>query len=740
VATRYYPAVKAPNAIFHGGFAGTWANDGAFARWWAPVQWTWELSQTKVNAGQLRTLDNKCNQQPNYDETLWRMVTPPLEAQAVAGTIDLCFMVSSQFNNNGVYTADAPVRYKLHVYITVGSTTQVRHTLLNNYLDTIDWPVGSLAGGPGNTWTSLAAAQALTAGNTQAGDRIMVELGCRIVSSPAPAPTYVPTAWTEAPIRGTGTNSNLNVPFPDATAGSAVANLAPWIEFSANLTEQAVPAPPANDACADAIVIGATPYTSPWIDTTQSADTDRGVWWKWVCPTSGKVFVDTFGSNYGTFIFVERGADCATKVGEGSQRTRTALSQHRSQSNVCFDAVAGETYWISVTSDTTTSNAPQSGGLCRFSLWYRQAPTSGDLYLAEYNCIALRDGQLVNLTAGLSGTAPTSIGIDYTKRPMDDINGGQHTDYRLLVGLHNYDIVEILDLATMSYGDGQAEVDYISAPWHVVGKLQHPSQMVVTSDGILYEGWFGNGYLFVRGPGSLPAILNTVSNNVDYPALKIIDATFGDNQAAAPFADTLVYPAIEVTAPWAIELDEAAGILYYTSGGFYTPVGGQVIKRYDIANTAQLPDLATLALGAGDNPGLKGLALLSDGTLLVCNSPVVQRISAAGAVLQTYTPSIAEDSQSLTDIVLTPDGLSFYVVDEVTTRIFKFGIASGVEEATYQPYMEPGSLTQMVVFAPATVCPPLPSPCPAVDDAAVTSGKLCTAPNPTGCHATDAGG
>lgn len=710
MATRYYPAVKAPGARIHGGVAGTWARQGVFGQTWDPVQWAWQLSQSKVNAGALQTRSARTNQQGNYDFFGWRLLTPPLEAQTISGTFDLCQMVQARWNTGAGFTSDSVVRYKVHVYITVGQSPTVRHVLLDNYLDSVNW-TSTL------TWRSLVAAQALTAGDAQAGDCVLIEIGARVVSSPTPAPTYPPTAFTECPIRGTGATNGAGTPFADATAGSVNASLAPWFEFSANLVEQAAPAPPANDACADALVIAALPHTSAEIDTSQSADTDRRAWWTWTAPSSGKVCFHTFGSNYGITIAAFTGG-CGALAGVPSQIISNSLARHRSQSSVMFDAVGGTQYWIRVSNDNTGSsfNAPQGGGLCRLSGFYRTTDLQeDDLYLPAGNVLQLRSGAIINLNAGFAQSAPTGVAIDYTERVMDDLNGGTHAAPRLLVGLHNFDLVEIFDLLTLSYGSGQFEVDFIGTPWDAPGISQHPGQLVVTTAGLLYAGWFGDGYLFVAGAGGVPTILNTVSSLAAYAALKSIDATHGDNQAGAPYTDTLQFPTAEVTAPWAIALDEATGTLYYTSGGVYEPVGGAEIRTFNVNTNTQGPVFATLALQGTVNPGLKGLCVIPGGGLLVCNGPVVQRLNAAGAVIQTYTPSIPVDSQCLMDVKLTSDGLGFWVVDLATATLFHF-LLDGTELAAVQTYQVPATLTQLALYQPDGITPPEPEPVPAPAD------------------------
>lgn len=712
MATRYYPVTLVPNVEFHGVNLGTWAGESWFSRTYAPVQWTWRLAQAK-NTGTQGTQNLATNQQGNFDVLLARWVTPPLQAQALSGTIQFCFGVQAVWDDPSLgNTNDSIVRYKLHVYLANGQTAQLRTTLVNNHIDSVDFP-----GTAGQVWRSLAVAQSLAAASALDGDVIVIEIGTRIVSSPTPAPQYFPTdtGMTRITWRSIGASSTN----ADAVAGDTATNRAPWFEFSMNLAEQAASAPPANDACVDAIVIASLPYSSGGIDTTGSLGTDREVWWTWTAPTDGKVFFDTRGGNYFTEIAIlfdnGGGLGCGSLQGVNFPNfpvINTQVASHRSQSSLMVDVLAGTQYWIRVRNFTSAFNAPNSGGLCVLNGRYvDRSPQPDDLYLVAGDVCALRDGVIINFNAAFSNSAPTGITIDYTQRSMDDLNGGTHAGERILLGLHNFELVEILDLPTLSYGDNQSEIDFIGDPWFVTPENQHPAQLHCTRDGTLYVGWFGNGYLYILGGGTLPAVLNTVSNNADFSALKSIDATHGDNQPGAPFSDTLQFPAIEVCAPWAITIDESNNILYYTSGGFYVPVGGQQIKRFNLTSNTQMPDFATVALQGTNNPGLKGLRVLADGQVLVCNGTVIERYSSGGVLVMTYTPSIPEDAQSLCDVCVTSNGAAFWAVDEVTTRIYKFDIATGAELFTTQPYLRPGTLVQMALYAPNPTGG-LPNPCP----------------------------
>jgi hypothetical protein len=164
---------------------------------------------------------------------------------------------------------------------------------------------------------------------------------------------------------------------------------------------------------------------------------------------------------------------------------------------------------------------------------------------------------------------------------------------------------------------------------------------------------------------------------------------------------------VEHTNPWAIAFDETGDWLYYTSSGFYEPVGGvsDVIRRHNLTTSVN-EVFATIPLQGTNNPGLKGLQVIPGGGVLVCNGTIVHRLNAVGTIITTYTPSIALDSQSLCDVKLTADGTELWVIDEATTRLFKFNLATGEEVVTFQPYLIRGTLVQMAIYQPEGVTPP----------------------------------
>lgn len=734
MASRYYPAVKAPNAIVRGPRQGQWASPGLLSSVWSADQYLFRLSASKSDAGAKKDWQARTNQQPNYDFHWFTFQTPPLEAQTIAGTFDLCFMVSQQWVNPGPTTNDAIVRYHVHVYIAVGQTRQVRSVLLNDYIDSVTFPYGQIAG---LTWRSLASPQALTSAACLAGDTILIEVGMRVISSPAPAPTYPPSSLTDVRIFATGSSGEA-----DAVAGETVTTRTAWLEFSQTLTEQAAPAAPSTGTtCATAISVPSTlPYVGDLIDTSQAPGTERELWYTWTCPSTpvgDKVWAHTWGGNYRTVIDVFAGTCAALGVNVALRSFDQAPM--RSLSTAMWTPIAGQTYRLRVRTSPTNATASNSGGILRLNLGWRVPPVSGDVYVAAGVIAAFRDDALVAFTPALSGSAPTGLAFDYTGTPMDDLNGGTHTGERLLVGLHAFDLVEILDLPTLSYGSGQAEVDFIATGLSVPGGIDvHPAQLYVDAAGLLTVGLFGNGYLLAAGEGLLPSYLDSPPSVASYGHPRQLLATAGDSQGGGPATPTLLPIPAESTAVWGLDILEATNVLYYTSGIFYQglhypedgsppPGYARQIKRWDLTAGAALADLATLTPRLA-TVGLRGLAVLPSGQVLICNGDAVQRIGTDGSILQTYVGTIAEDSQSFVDVALMPDGLSFWAIDLASARLWQFNLASGAVMQTVATGLYVDTTTQLAIYAPGGVTPPPPDGCPV--DFAVDPGS-----SPAGCPA-----
>lgn len=114
---------------------------------------------------------------------------------------------------------------------------------------------------------------------------------------------------------------------------------------------------PLNDNFAGATVITSTPYTTSEdtsLATTEDPSTDpapcsgniaRSVWYAYTATATGRLQADTIGSNYDTVLSVFTGSAGALTVLGCNDDSQCSL-----QSTVAFDAVAGQTYYIRVSS------------------------------------------------------------------------------------------------------------------------------------------------------------------------------------------------------------------------------------------------------------------------------------------------------------------------------------------------------------------------------------------------------
>jgi hypothetical protein len=121
-----------------------------------------------------------------------------------------------------------------------------------------------------------------------------------------------------------------------------------------------VPPPPFNDDISNPGVLPMVPTTASQVVTTASAANDdpycfgnaQSVWYKFQAPSTMRVELNTFGSNYDTAIGVYTGTQ-----GSLSQVACNGDAGGGYQSRVRFDAVAGTTYYVMVSSQYYPSPA-----------------------------------------------------------------------------------------------------------------------------------------------------------------------------------------------------------------------------------------------------------------------------------------------------------------------------------------------------------------------------------------------
>lgn len=707
--TRFYPTMFAPQARIDGGYTGTW--DDALAT--AHTASVFYSRGSKDDGAVMTAWTLRTNQQANFDVPWHQWNIGPVTAQTIDGDFDLCFMAKATWQDPDTGASnDSSVRFRVQVFLMVGETTVVRNTLLD-YTDSVDFTGTSPTLG---TWQSLASAQALTPAAATAGDTVRVVIGYRVVSSPTPTPLRPQPSddsayYTETILRGTGTTDGSDVPHPDAVPGtSASAAFSPWFDFASGIEViDAVPAPPANDACADAVVIASTPYLSPTINTAGSLDTDRQVWYQYTAERAGTLFCTVLGTTYDCVIDVFTGT-CGALGSNVALRT-DAFAAQRSLSTAMWTAVQGTTYRIRIRNVRDTRNANDGGGSLSVQVWYRQTPAAGDLYVASSLVMAFRrdaDGTFypVNCHAGLSATKPLGLSIDYTQRPMTDVfTLGENTSQRLLVGGFATDEVYILNLPDLSYAvPGENYVDFIAEPWFISGLRIHPAQLAdINGDGLLTAGWFGNGLTYILGQGTLPRNFNTTSDNATYSAVKSISAIDGDDQAGAPFTDTVDVVSASNSAAVYIAKVPNGTVLYYTDSSLYIDgTGSQTIQRYDLATQTQLSDFATLPAASVAVPGARGGQVLPDGTVLWTNGDRAYRLSSAGSILTTYTPAATARNQNLVHVRATPDLTGVWTLDNQTGVMTLFNLQTGAEMDSHETWLQPGDYLQFVPYGTPT--------------------------------------
>jgi hypothetical protein len=732
--TTYYLTTIPPPIRVDGSPRGHWDAHYGAARGRTPPA-TWTLDRRKSGAGPLASREMFTNQQANYDLLIARWMSPPIRPQTFDGTVDLVWLIGQSWNDEPLGALDlSVVRTKLHVYITEGRTEKVRATLLNAYIDPTDWPFNVVE------VTALAAAAALTPGAAHYGDCLMVEIGVRVVSSPSPDPLYPPAEWTQMPIVGVGatnqaasTANYAGVPYLDAVVGVAGSTQVPYVQFSHVVEELdeaeilALDAQPTHLTPATAKPILTLPYQEPGQVTDRIASLGRRLWYTWTAEVDEPVCAVAFGSQWNRRIHVFTGPDAATLSLLTSasgllqfEDSGATAGTHGALQSVWFQATAGETYWIQIRSAALSgAQASSGGGWTRFGLFRARAPKVDDVYLASRPICALDAcGTLVNLTAAYSSEGPTFAAIDYTRRPIEDqAHGGDpHTGERLLVGMHNFRLVEILDLPTLSKGEFQ--IDFLGDVWDSAGAdppSEHVASGVVDAAGRLLVGHFGDGYLHVSGPPPLPSFLSQPSEDPASSAIRRVDATHGDQQTGAPWPIAEAWePVSTPVSPHHLAVDPDGDTVYYTSGGWYVPksqVGtagtkdlrAAVIRRFSLATGTALPDFATLPLDTSANAGLRGLCVVPGHGLLVCNGARVDWVNASGALVRSLRAE-PDAEPSFADVKLTSDGLAVVAHDEAHGVLYRWHLLSGALIRRVDTYL--GDATQLALYQPngITLC------------------------------------
>lgn len=673
MATRLYITSRVTGTHLYGPPLGDWAAGDSDRDNRGQNGFVLLLAQDKTSGGVSKTspLNTFTSVHPVNNQKLitYRWVTDPLGADVtVSGTLQFTLRVSVPDISLGEV-----VQGHVYAYVSTGDTLAQRAVLVNNVTDSTTWTTG-------NVWRTMTFA--CTSADALAGDRIVVEFGAEC--SPG---TQVSNTFSAL----YGTTNTSNVALADAVDTSGSAGAA-WAEFSTDLTFAAAPSAPANDACADAVVIGSVPYTSPSIDTTQSADSHRGVWYTWTADRTGRMFATTWHSNYATVLRVYTGTCGSLSFVIGSLASQSTW-QGTSQTVSTWDAEEGTTYYINVQSfDLTLAStglnpstiAPDSGGACVLQVFPYAAPAYGDLFVDCQHIVCYRDGVPINVTPNWYGQTPTGNWIDYTERSLDDLNGGTNASKRLYVALFgDTPLVEIIDLETLNVSD--SEIDFIFDPLNPATHSENLASLAIDVNGNLVAGYFGDNYSVLGGLSTPSAC-----------AMTRINATHADNQTGAPWpaADRFTV-AQENEGSDYLDLTLDGSTAYYTSAG-------RNILRYNLNTSTQLATFGQIPAQTNVRPGARNLKLFppQDGStgLLVAAGNIVYRLDSSGAVTQTYAPSQTTLAQDLDKVDFNPDASEFWVSDQYSAYLFKFDALTGQQLLAVDTGLPPGQLSGFSVY------------------------------------------
>lgn len=747
--TRYYLTQKPPSSRnwIDPEPVGTW--DYRFAAPATPgipgALDTFELSQQAHRAGLLSS-HGISTDQPGARILHTRWVTPRLEAQTISGTIDVMQLLAGSMDDSAHFPLDSfKVQTKLHVYISVGDTPAVRATLLDNYVDGVDWTTTV-------TWTRLATPQTLATAACQAGDRIVIEYGIYVRVLPTVPPAYPPDLWGFAARLYLGSQfpTASGVAYQDGKAGTTNLFAAPYIDFSIALVEQAGPAAPSNTTYSTARVVASVPYADGPHDISGAEVTARQTWYKWTAPETKRVILYTLGSNFLARIGIFDDPSVSLNPSLDVVILDGGCSWGRCDYVALLDAQAGKDYYIRIShGQEDTALARPNGGVVQFGMSWYSAPQENDLFVPAANVYVIRDGVIVNVTPLWRDFATTGIAIDFSGVALPDFNSPNwptpdNTNPKVYLGTFGNGLVEILD--GISLNPAGPEVNFILDsidPFNATPPDTGPDGIATLdiTNGRLLMGWFGNGFHWVNGSSTLQlaAYMNDVSSDVWTSAIREQSA-YGVDNTGEPFATPLIAD-VEKCAPWHIRVNPSnPDEIYYTSGGFYadetlinsvlTSHRAQLIKRYSRSG-GQLADFATVPLASCAHEGLYGIDIHPNGDVIVCNGNRVDRLNSSGVVVQSYTPSDPLKSTVMIAVRYTSDGTKFWAFDQGTATLWQFRVSDGAELQQVELYMWSHVTTQMAIWLPSGIVPPQPA-----GGCVDTIGPGADSGGGTGCAAT----
>ena len=707
---RFYPSLKRPEQVVDGTTMHSfWNPIGSFDAGPQPYQevlTTHTMQRSKVNGGILTfalsgaQFDDATLPNP-YRSFGIRFVSEPCAAQTLFGTatIVMCHHGPTQ----GLCAMSATC-----VVISADGQTKTEAGSVQG---------GGLALNAFNLFRTAVVNLASVA--VEEGGRVAIEVGA----------TYADFDGTvnEATRHRFGTQATWEgAAFDDGVDGATDGTTKTGhITFSNGVTVRPTTWTAGNDTPGGAINLGSSaPVHFGPLDVSKSPGFSVGsqgldpnlsnaAYFQWTAPETGRVFLDTRGSNYYTNIDVFSSQAQTTSFPDVSSSSRTPFAG-RNWDSLAWDAVAGQTYWIGIFQHARLDGSSQSifaasggGGSLSLNIFYRQAPLTDDLYIAGKAIYVYRKngswGEVNhnnNLTAGF---IPTGMAFDYARSGVVDQNvGGSPPSPEprvdlLISSLFNFTLLEAFNAVTLN--DSQSEYNYHDMTFGTGGPgMPMPSatfggnqKIIPMADkngnrvqGIAIVGTEGDNYNFYGGlssptgagfwviemvpdwwSGSLP---NFATRILEYHSVALENQST-DHFDIMPDGDTILYTS-----------------------------AGQRVMRYRMSDQTQLSDFVSVPSSDSARPGARGVRINTSQEVFVAIGSKVHHYSAAGALIKTMQSNDPARHGSLERMAWRSDGRTLMVVDVTHSDILEFDTISGAHVDTIETNLPIGNVCGIACF------------------------------------------
>jgi hypothetical protein len=248
-----------------------------------------------------------------------------------------------------------------------------------------------------------------------------------------------------------------------------------------------------------------------------------------------------------------------------------------------------------------------------------------------------------------------------------------------------------------------ADGDLLVSHWQVNGNLTVGNAVAKFHPDGSFAGAFGSGY-FCDPSGIAIGSNGFVFVGQANCSGKIVKLDSSGNIVQS-FA-----PIIEVGGARWIDLADDGCTMYYTSAG-------QLVHRFDVCVSAQLPDLSSVPLSGG---AALGLRIMPDGGVIVAAQNDVERLNASGQVIAKYQ-AVAETG--FVGIFVLDDGKSFWASSYVTGNVYRFDISTGQILMSFNNGVA-GTGAKGVIIVPNAKGPNPPPPQPPPSQLTTVKGRM----------------